>query len=106
MAATLRIIPCASKPPERIPQNGRRRRERHVVDDVATLIVCQRAGSAVADPDVDSTTSGIDEQNVFEAEFLGENALENHRRVRHELPALRTDVGAFAAVANLGCEVN
>lgn len=61
--------------PERIVEHCRRRRERHVVHDVATLLVRQSAGATVADPDVDATTPGVDEQNVFEAEFLGENVL-------------------------------
>ena len=61
--------------PERIVEHRRRRRERHVVHDVATLLIRQSAGATVADPDVDATTPGVDEQNVFEAEFLGENVL-------------------------------
>ena len=61
--------------PERIVEHCRRRRERHVVHDVATLLIRQSAGATVADPDVDATTPGVDEQNVFEAEFLGENVL-------------------------------
>lgn len=83
-----------------------RRRERHVAHDVAALLVRERARATVADPDVDATTPGVDEQDVFEAEFLGENVLQNDRGVRHELPALRTDVRAFAAVADLGCEAD
>lgn len=78
------------------------RGKRKVVHDRFALRIRQSTRPTVANPDMDASTTGVDKEDVFEPELVLQDVFQNHHGVRHELPALGTDGGALAAMADLG----
>ena len=77
------------------------RGEGKVVHDRLALRIRQPTRSVVTDPDVDTTATRVNKEDVLEPKLVHQNVFQNDHGVRHKLPALGTDGGTLAAMTDL-----
>ena len=68
-----------------------------VLGDRRATFVAQLSRALIADPAVNTATTGIDPQQVLETEILAQADVEHLERHRHQRPALSTDPSLLAA---------